>query len=235
LERRVALKVMGLVQVRSAAGALQNDRERRAPGRGLLANEPEQLEGRARGQLQVLVLSNQNAWQEAQRSMLTVAPRAASSVKAVMTDPQLGNSYDGHLPQPALTGDSVYSSSLTASSHSVFTLTFTARCVPGVPASRRANASRRADRDGVAGDHILDRLAPSLHAHAPFNDEQPLRTGMLVPVGARTGAELDTVHTNRHASVVFGKTLHVRDARKRVRVGGLQRNARGAKDFHGCR
>ena len=54
------------------------------------------------------------------------------------------------------------------------------------------------DRDRVTRVHVVRRLAPYLHAHAAGNDEQPLRTGMSVPVRARTGIELDVMHYDRH-------------------------------------
>ena len=58
------------------------------------------------------------------------------------------------------------------------------------------------DRDRIARVHIMRRLAPFLHAHAAGDDEQPLRTGMNMPVRARTRIELDVMHHDRHTLVV---------------------------------
>jgi hypothetical protein len=60
----------------------------------------------------------------------------------------------------------------------------------------------RLERDGVAALHVAGALAPSLHADAAGDDEQPLCAGVKVPVRTRTLVELDVVNVDRHRCIV---------------------------------
>src|SRR6186713_2074863 len=57
------------------------------------------------------------------------------------------------------------------------------------------------DADGVAGGNGARGLAPFLHQPAALLDEQQLRRGMAVPVGAASGLELDQVDNHGLAGV----------------------------------
>ena len=79
--------------------------------------------------------------------------------------------------------------------------------------------ARRKD-DGVAGLHILSRLALPLDANSAVHDEQPLGTGMAVPVGPPAVSETDAVSAHRHSPVVFGEPLNGPGADKRGGIDG---------------
>ncbi len=88
------------------------------------------------------------------------------------------------------------------------------------------------EHDRVAGVDVLRCLAPDLRAYTSFDDEEPLRAGVAVPVGSGAVGERDAVDADGCAGLVLGEPLDVGDAGERLRIGGVERDARRAKDLH---
>src|SRR4029077_1848616 len=52
------------------------------------------------------------------------------------------------------------------------------------------------DHDRVSCFETARRLAPRLNTNPALDDQQPLRSRMRMPVGARTVSELDAIHVH---------------------------------------
>ena len=78
----------------------------------------------------------------------------------------------------------------------------------------------RWNHDGISCLDILRRLSPALHANGAFDDEEPLRARVNVPVRSRAGLELDAINVDRGAFAVRSEQLRPRRADERIRVGG---------------
>ena len=82
--------------------------------------------------------------------------------------------------------------------------------------------TRRND-DSVAGVEILGVAALHLNAHPALDDEEPLRTGVPVPVGSCTVRERHPVHAHRNTGLVMGQALNRRLAEERCRIDRADR------------
>jgi hypothetical protein len=66
----------------------------------------------------------------------------------------------------------------------------------------------RGDDDGVAGFEIVAVGTVCLNAHPALDHEEPLRTGVPVPVRSSAVREGDAVHADRNAGCVMGQALN---------------------------
>ncbi len=89
------------------------------------------------------------------------------------------------------------------------------------------------DHDGVASLNFLRRFTRLLHPHAAFDDEEPLRARMRVPVGPSALVELNEIDVDRRPVIARCEQLGLRWANERLGVGGTQGNGRAAKNVHG--
>ena len=78
----------------------------------------------------------------------------------------------------------------------------------------------RRDDDGVAGLEILGVTALYLNAHPALDHEEPLRTGVRVPVRSCTSGECHAVHAHRNAGVVMGQALDCCPTEESCRIDG---------------
>ena len=81
----------------------------------------------------------------------------------------------------------------------------------------------RCDDDGVAGSEILDVATIRLHAHTAFDDEEPLRSGVRVPVRSCSVRECHAVHADRNAGLVVGQALDRCLSEEGCRIDGADR------------
>src|SRR5712692_6084426 len=91
----------------------------------------------------------------------------------------------------------------------------------------------RRDHDGVASLHFMRRFTPLLHPHAAFDDEEPLRPRMRMPVRPSTLVELHAIDVDRRPLLARREQLGLRWANERLGVGGTQGSGRAAKNVHG--
>ena len=66
----------------------------------------------------------------------------------------------------------------------------------------------RRDDDGVAGFEIQGVGTLHLNAHPALDHEQPLRTGVRVPVRSRAIRECHAVHAHWNGGLVMGEALN---------------------------
>ena len=70
-----------------------------------------------------------------------------------------------------------------------------------------------------------------LDANSAFDDQQPLRAGVRVPVGARARLEFDTVDVDGRPGGIRGQRLPQNVAGERFGVAALRRNPAVLKIF----
>src|SRR5437879_223032 len=91
----------------------------------------------------------------------------------------------------------------------------------------------RMNHHGVSFADVMWCLAPFLHAHAAFDDEEPLRSGMDVPMGSAVAVELDAIHVHGYGDVIGREPLRPRGSAERAGVGRCEPSRVAAKDLHG--
>ena len=90
----------------------------------------------------------------------------------------------------------------------------------------------RGHDDGIAGFEILGVAALGLNAHPALDDEEPLWTGVPVPVRSCTVRECHPVHADRHTGLVMGQALNRRAADEGRRIDRADRLVTRSKDAH---
>ena len=85
----------------------------------------------------------------------------------------------------------------------------------------------------IACIEIMRAAAFHLHAYAAFDDEEPLRTRMPVPVRSCTVGECHSIHADRNVGFVMGQALNRRAADERCRIDRTDRRVTRSKDAHG--
>ena len=79
-------------------------------------------------------------------------------------------------------------------------------------------AFARGDDHRVTGVEVLDDAPLLLNAHATLDDEEPLGTGVSMPVRSRTVRECHAVHAYWNAGLIVGQTLDRCTAEERSRI-----------------
>src|SRR5437879_1100007 len=91
----------------------------------------------------------------------------------------------------------------------------------------------RMNHDGVSFADVIWCLAPFLHADAAFDDEEPLRAGVDVPVGPAVAVELNAIHVHGYRDVIGRQALGPRESSERIPVCRRKRHSVPAKNLHG--
>ena len=86
--------------------------------------------------------------------------------------------------------------------------------------------------DGVARFEILRVGALRLNAHPALDDEEPLRTGVPVPVRSSAVRECHPVHADRNAGLVMGQTLNRGLAEESCRIDWPDWRVTRSKNAH---
>jgi len=86
--------------------------------------------------------------------------------------------------------------------------------------------------DGITGLEILTVAALGLNTDPALNDEEPLRTGVCVPIRSCTVRECHSIHTNRNTGVVMSQALNCRAADEGRRINRADRRLARSKDAH---